>query len=153
MSDDIKVIVSNRKARYEYRIDQTYEAGISLVGTEVKSLREGKANLQDAFCSMQQGNLMLLNCHIAPYRMGTDSNHEPLRPRQLLLHRKELEKLDKGVQRKGATIIPLKLYFKKGRAKVEVGLAFGKKLYDKRADIADRESKRRMQRASRDHES
>ena len=146
MSDGTKTIVSNRKARFEYHIDERLEAGIQLQGTEVKSLRNGKANLQEAFCTVMGGEMYLLQCHIAPYDFGNRMNHDPVRPRKLLLHRREIERFDKSAQQKGYTIIPLRLYFKNGMAKVELGLGKGKKLHDKRADIADRESKRRLDR-------
>ncbi len=144
-----KVIATNRRARHEYRISDRYEAGIVLQGTEVKSLREGKANIQDAYCAIQKGEVFLTNCHIAPYRHGTRFNHDPLRTRKLLLNRREIGKLIKAVDQKGNTVIPLKLYFKNGRAKIEIGVATGKKQYDKRKDIAERESKRRLQRLKR----
>ena len=145
-----KVIATSRKARYEYHISDRYEAGIALKGTEVKSLRDGKANIQEAYCSVQKGEVELINCHIAPYRHGTHFNHEPDRPRKLLLNKKEIAKLTKAVDRKGHTIVPLRLYFKRGRAKVEIGVARGKKQYDKRKDIAERESKRRLDRLTKD---
>lgn len=150
MSEGIKIITTNRKARHEYHIDETLEAGIELAGTEVKSLREGKANLQDAFCTVVRGEMMLLQCHITPFKHGGHYNHDPVRPRKLLMHRKEIEKWDAAAQQKGYTIIPLKMYFKSGKVKVEIGLAKGKKMYDKRADIADRESKRRLDRIKRE---
>ncbi|NNE70543.1 MAG: SsrA-binding protein SmpB [Rhodothermales bacterium] len=146
MSDGTKTIVSNRKARFEYHIDDRVEAGLVLTGTEVKSLRTGKANLQEAFCAAVGGELFLQQCHIAPYAHGNRQNHDPLRPRKLLLHKKEIERLAKASQQKGYTLIPLKLYFKNGRAKLEIGVGKGKKLHDKRADIAERESKRRLDR-------
>jgi SsrA-binding protein len=149
MSERIKIITTNRKARHDYRIEDTLEAGLVLQGTEVKSLREGKANLQDAYCTVQRGEMVLLGCHISPYSHGNQFNHEPTRPRKLLLHRREIDKWDKALQQKGYTIVPLKLYFKDGYAKVEIGLARGKKLYDKRADIAERETKRRLDRIMR----
>jgi SsrA-binding protein len=150
MSDGIKIITTNRKARYEYHFDETVEAGIVLLGTEVKSLREGRANLQDAFCNVSRGEMMMLQCHITPFKHGGHFNHDPVRPRKLLLHRKQIEKWEAATQQKGYTIIPLKLYFKAGKVKVEIGLAKGKKLYDKRTDIADRESKRRIERVMRE---
>ena len=149
MSEGIKIITTNRKARREYHIDETLEAGIALVGTEVKSLREGRANLQDAFCTVKQGEMYLMQCHISPFKHGGHFNHDSVRPRKLLLHRREIDKWDAALQRKGYTIVPLKMYFKSGRVKVEIGLGKGKKLYDKRADIADRESKRRLDRIKR----
>lgn len=149
MSDPIKIVTTNRKARYNYSIGDTFEAGIALQGTEVKSLRAGKANLQDAYCRVERGEVFLYNAHISPYELGTHFNHEPLRVRKLLLHRREIRRLEKETQQKGATLIPLKIYFKNGRAKVEVGIARGKKQYDKRADIAERDSKRRLDRLTR----
>ncbi|MFT5144726.1 MAG: SsrA-binding protein [Rhodothermales bacterium] len=146
MSEATKTIVSNRKAWYEYHIQDQVEAGLVLTGTEIKSLRTGKANLQEAFCSIRDGEMFLLQCHIAPYDFGNIMNHEPLRPRKLLLHKKEIERFAKSTTQKGYTIIPLRLYFKDGRAKLEIGLGKGKKLYDKRADTADRDSKRRLDR-------
>ncbi len=146
MNARIKVIATNRKARHEYHIEDTIEAGIVLQGTEVKSLREGKVNLQDAYATIRDGEVWLLNMHISPYRHGTRYNHEPLRPRKLLLHRREIRRLAKAVERRGYTLVPLKIYFKNGKAKVELGIARGKKLYDRRADIAEREAKRRLER-------
>lgn len=150
MSEGIKIITTNRKARHEYHIDDTLEAGIALVGTEVKSLREGRANLQDSFCSVNKGEMMLLQLHISPFKHGGHFNHDPIRPRKLLLHRKEIEKWEIAANQKGYTIVPLKLYFKAGKVKVQIGLAKGKKLYDKRADIAERDSKRRLDRVMRE---
>ena len=144
----IKVVVSNRKARHEYRIDDRYEAGMQLTGSEVKSLREGKANLQEAYCKIEDGEVFLVGCHIAPFSHAGYSNHEPTRRRKLLLHRREIQKLKKGTNEKGYTIVPLKIYFKGGFAKLEIGLAKGKKSYDKRQDIAERDSKRRLRQLS-----
>ena len=146
MSESIKIITSNRRARREYHITETLEAGLALQGTEVKSLRAGRANLQDAFCKVEGGEVFMVNAHISPYSHGNLNNHDPLRPRKLLLHKREIGKLKKATQQKGFTIIPLKLYFKNGLAKVEIGLARGKKLYDKRADIAERDTQRRLDR-------
>lgn len=146
MSDAIKIITKNRKATREYHIEERFEAGLALTGTEVKSLRAGKANLQEAYCTVNSGEVSLRGCHIAPYEYGNRSNHEPLRSRKLLLHRREISKLDKATRQKGYTIIPLKLYFKNGLAKIEIGLGKGKKLFDKRTDIAERDSKRRLDR-------
>lgn len=151
MADGIKLITTNRKARHDYHIDDTLEAGVVLSGTEVKSLREGRANLQDAFCNVQSGEMMMYNVHISPYSHGNQMNHDPVRPRKLLMHRREIERWGSAVQEKGFTIIPLKLYFKNGYAKVEIGLARGKKQYDKRADIAERETKRRLDRVMRQY--
>lgn len=144
MADNVKIVTTNRKARHEYTIEETLEAGLVLTGTEVKSLRDGRANLQDAYCVIDGGEMVMLNAHISPYTHGNLFNHDPLRPRKLLLHRKEIEKWRKATEQKGYTIVPLKLYFKNGRAKVEIGLARGKKLYDKRHDIAERDTKRRI---------
>jgi SsrA-binding protein len=146
VSEGTKTIVSNRKARFEYHIDERLEAGMSLTGTEVKSLRSGKASLQEAFCTVKGGEMMLLQCHIPPYDFGNRMNHDPLRPRKLLLHRREIDKWAKATQQKGYTIVPLRLYFREGRAKLEIGLAKGKRHYDKRADLAERDSKRRLDR-------
>ena len=146
MSDGIKIVTTNRKARHEYHIEDTLEAGIALVGTEVKSLREGRINLQDAYCAVEGGEMYLINAHISPYSHGNLNNHEPTRRRKLLLHRREIERWKKASEQKGYTIVPLKVYFRRGYAKVEIGLGRGKKLYDKRADIAERESKRRLDR-------
>ena len=150
MADGIKIITTNRKARHEYHISDTLEAGIALLGTEVKSLREGRANLQDAFCTVKNEEIMLMQCHISPFKHGGHFNHDATRPRKLLLHKKEIRKYDTATKQKGYTIIPLKLYFKSGRVKVEIGLAKGKKLYDKRADIADRDSKRKLDRVMKE---
>jgi len=146
MSESIKIITTNRKARHEYHISETVEAGLVLQGTEVKALREGRANLQDAFCKVEGDEMYLLGAHISPYSHGNLNNHDPVRPRKLLLHRRELGKWKKASEQKGFTIIPLKLYFKNGIAKVEIGMARGKKLYDKRADIAERDTDRHLDR-------
>ncbi len=149
MSAGEKIIATNRKARHEYHIDERLEAGLVLTGTEVKALRAGQANIKDAYCSAENGEMVLRQCHIAPYDFGNRQNHDPLRPRRLLMHRREIAKWSKAVHQKGFTIIPLKLYFKNGYAKVELGLARGKKHFDKRVDIADRESKRRLDRLTK----
>ena len=141
-----KVVIKNRKARYEYHIINSIEAGIMLQGTEVKSLRNGKANLQDSYAALKEGEVFLYNLHISPYEQGTYNNHEPRRPRKLLLHKSEIRKLSRQVQEKGVTLIPLKVYFKNGLAKIELGFARGKKLYDKRKVIAERDSKRQLDR-------
>ena len=145
-----KLIAQNRKARHDYHIDETYEAGIQLFGTEVKSLREGRANLGDSFAQERDGEVMLMNAHIAPYSAGGRFNHEPLRPRKLLLHRRQIEKLRGELKRGGMTLVPLSLYFnEKGRAKVELALAHGKKQYDKRAAEAERDWQRQKGRLIR----
>ena len=150
MSDPgIKTIVTNRRARHEYHLEKPVEAGLVLQGSEVKALRAGKANLQDAFVSVDAEGATLRNLHLAPYAMGGYANHEPTRPRRLLLHQREIEALRKGTEQKGFTVVPLRLYFKHGRAKVEIALARGKKLYDKRHDIAERDEQRRLDRLVR----
>jgi SsrA-binding protein len=141
-SDGTKLIVSNRKARHEYHILETWEAGIALQGTEVKALREGKANLQDAFARFDGGELWLYNLHISPYDPGNRFNHDPLRRRKLLLHRREMRKLIGQVEQKGLTLVPLDLHFSHGLAKVNLALGKGKKLHDKREDVKAREAKR-----------
>lgn len=139
--------ISNRKAFHEYTIVETFEAGISLQGTEVKSLRAGKANFTDAFAFVQGEEVWLKEFHISPYDHGSYMNHEPKRDRKLLLHKKEIRALEKGVQQKGNTIVPLKLYFVRGKAKLQIGLAKGKKLYDKRDSIKEKDVKRQMKRS------
>jgi SsrA-binding protein len=142
-----KLIVSNRKARHDYHIDDIFEAGLVLTGTEVKSLRAGRASLADAFAQVSDDEVWLHNMHIPPYTQGTWTNHEPRRTRKLLLHRKEIDRLASASAEKGLTIVPLALYFSDGRAKVEIALARGKKLYDKRQAIAKREADRDAARA------
>ncbi|RJQ45086.1 MAG: SsrA-binding protein SmpB [Nitrospiraceae bacterium] len=143
------VVATNRKAYHDYHIQETYEAGISLLGTEVKSLREGKANLKDSYAILKDNELFLLNCHISPYSHGNILNHDPLRTRKLLLHRKEIDRLLGNITQKGFTLIPLKIYFKGGRAKVELGLARGKRQYEKREAIKEREARREIERHMR----
>lgn len=141
-----RLIVSNRKARYEYHVLNTWETGIVLQGTEVKALREGKANLQDAFARVDNGEVWLFNVHISPYEQGNRFNHDPLRPRKLLLHRSEIRKMIGAVQEKGLTLVPLDLHFSGGRAKVNLALVRGKQLHDKRDTIRERDQKREIQR-------
>ncbi len=145
-SEGIKIVATNRKARYEYQLEKPIEAGLVLTGSEVKSLRAGNVSFQDAYVMARPEGFELLNVHIAPYEMGGYANHEPTRPRRLLLNKSEMDKLRKGVDQKGNTIIPLKIYFRRGRAKLEIALGRGKKLHDKRQSIADREEKRRLDR-------
>ena len=145
--EKIKIIATNRKARHEYNILETYEAGMVLKGTEVKSLREGKANLKDSYAKMSDGEMFLLNLHISPYEKGNRYNQEPTRPRKLLLHRNQIRRLLGRVAEKGLTLVPLRLYFKGSYAKVELALAVGKKLYDRRKSIAEREAERTVRRA------
>lgn len=147
--DAIQVITVNRQAYHDYFVEYTIEAGISLVGTEIKSIRDGKVNLRGAYAIARNGELWLENAHIAVYEHGNRYNHEPLRNRKLLLHRREFLQLQAKVATKGLTLIPLKLYLKRGRAKVELGLCKGKKLYDKRETIAERDSKREIERIIR----
>ena len=146
MAENVKVVITNRRARHEYELLDRVEAGIELQGTEVKSLRAGKVNLQEAYCTVDGKGLQLQGCHIAPYEHGGYANHEATRSRRLLLHKREIEKFKKGIEQKGLTIVPLKIYFKQGWAKVEIALARGKKLHDKRRDIAERDTQRRLDR-------
>lgn len=146
--DQFKVVATNRKAYHDYFIEDKLEAGIMLQGTEVKSLRDGRVNLQDSYASVKDGEIFLHHCHISPYSHGNIMNHDPIRVRKLLLHKKEINKLMGKTQQKGLTIIPLRIYFsKRGHAKVEIGLAKGKKLYDRRETIKAREAGREVERA------
>ncbi len=145
MADGVKVITRNRKAAHEYHLSDRYEAGIVLTGSEIKSIRDNKINLQDGFVQEQGGELWLLNVHITPYdRSGTYGYTEPMRPRKLLLHKKQIAQIISRIREKGMTVIPTEIYLKKGRAKVEIALGKGKKLYDKRADDAKRDSDRNL---------
>ncbi len=141
-----KNITVNRKARFEYAILQTFEAGIILTGTEVKALREGKANLVDSYASIVNGEAWLNSAHISEYKQGNINNHDPVRTRKLLLNKSEIRKLIGKVKEKGLTLVPLRLYFKKGKVKVELALAKGKKVYDKRESIAKRDFQREQER-------
>lgn len=141
-----KVIADNRRARHHFEIIEVIEAGIELLGTEVKSMRNGKANLQDAFARVEKGELWLYNCHIAPYDFGNRFNHDPVRKRRLLVHRRELLRLQQQVKEKGLTLVPLKLYFKRNWVKVDLALARGKHVVDKRDTITKRDSKRQLDR-------
>lgn len=143
----MKIVTQNRKAFHDYSIDETIEAGIVLTGTEVKSLREGKANLKDSYVLIKDAEVLLLNCHISPYTHGNIMNHDPLRTRKLLLHKKEISRIQGKALQKGYSLIPLKIYFKGSIAKVEVGLARGKKLFEKRESIKQREADREIERA------
>ncbi len=143
----IKVVATNRKARHEYHLDDTFEAGLVLVGTEIKSIRAGRVSLQEGYVLFEAGEAWLANVHIAPYEPASRQNHEPKRPRKLLLHRRQIDRLSGRAREKGYTVVPTKLYLKDGRAKVEIALARGKKLYDKRQAIAKRDSKRQVDRA------
>ena len=141
-----KLIAQNRKARHDYVIEDTVEAGIVLTGTEVKSCREARVNLTDAYAAAKDGDLWLFQCHISPYSHGNRANHDPLRPRKLLLHRGEIDRLATAAAQGGRTLVPLRLYFKHGLVKVEIAVARGKRTHDKRATIAKREADRHMQR-------
>ncbi|MBD3617075.1 MAG: SsrA-binding protein SmpB [Gracilimonas sp.] len=138
--------INNRKARHDFNIEETFEAGLVLKGTEVKSLRQGKASFTDSFAYLQNGEVWLRELYIKPYEHGSYYNHDPIRPRKLLLNKKEIRALDKATQQQGYTIVPLKLYFKKGNAKVLIGLAKGKKQYDKRDSIKEKDVKRQIER-------
>ena len=140
-------IAVNRRARHDYEIGDKFEAGLVLVGSEVKSLRNGKANLKDSFARFEKGEIWLYNTHISPYDPASQFGHDPVRPRKLLLNKSEIAKLDIKIKERGLTLIPLRLYFKKGRAKVEIALAKGKKRHDKRSAMRDREVKREVDRA------
>ncbi|MGQ9584104.1 MAG: SsrA-binding protein SmpB [Anaerolineae bacterium] len=145
--DKVKVIATNRKAFHDYHIHETLEAGIVLLGSEIKSVRAGRVNLRDGYALFRGGELWLHNCHVAAYDPASRENHEPLRPRKLLLHRRELNRWAGRVQEKGYTIVPLRLYLRDGLAKVEIALVRGKKQYDKRQAIAEKDADREMRRA------
>ena len=145
--EHIKIIAQNRKARFNYIIDDVFEAGLVLKGTEVKSLRQGRVNLKDAYARIKDGELYVYQMHISPYPFAFYDNHDPLRPRKLLMHKREIERLNAKVNEQGYTLVPLKIYFKKGKAKISLALARGKKKYDKRETIRRREEQREMDRA------
>ncbi|MCL5102848.1 MAG: SsrA-binding protein SmpB [Armatimonadetes bacterium] len=146
------VSITNRKAYHEYEIGETFEVGIVLVGTEVKSLRQSKASIQEAYCKFENGELWIVGMHISPYEQGNRFNVDPLRPRKLLMHRSEIQKIHRQLQEKGLTLVPLKLYFSKGHAKLNIGLARGKKLWDKRDAIAARDVERDRRREESNRE-
>ena len=147
---DGKIITVNRKARHDYFVEETYECGIALAGTEVKSLRAGTVNLKDSYCAIKDGEIFVVGMHISPYEQGNIFNRDPLRQRKLLMHKREIMKLFGYVKRDGYSLIPLSLYFKGSRVKLELGLCKGKKLHDKRDDAARRDAHREMDRAMRD---
>jgi len=147
VEEHVKVIVTNRRARHEYHIEESLEAGLVLTGTEVKSLRSGRASLAEAYGRVEGGEVWLHHLHIPPYDAGNIFNHDPLRRRKLLLHQQQIRRLEGKATQKGYTLIPLQLYFSRGRVKVEIALARGKKLYDKREAISEREAGREAQRA------
>jgi SsrA-binding protein len=145
--DGRKMISVNKEARFSYAIEDKYEAGLVLQGTEVKSLREGRVNLKESYARVKDGEIFLYNCHISEYSHGNRQNHDPLRPRKLLLHRQEIKRLFGKVSQQGYTLVPLQLYFTHGKAKLEIGLGKGKKLHDKRQTIKERTAKREIERA------
>lgn len=145
-SKGIKIVAKNSKAHHDYFIEEKYEAGIELAGTEVKSIRQGHVNLKDSFCIVKDGQMSVIGMHISPYEKGNIFNKDPLRVRKLLMHRAEINRLDSKLAEKGLTLVPLQVYFKGSLVKVEVGLARGKKLYDKRQDIAKKDARREVER-------
>ena len=147
-----KQIAKNSKALHDYFVEERYEAGVELAGTEVKSIRQGGVNLKDSWCQVKDGELWLYGVHISPYEKGNIFNKDPLRTRKLLMHRREILKLQMAAQRDGLTLVPLSLYFKDSKVKVELGVCKGKKLYDKRASAAERDAKRDMDRAMKTRE-
>lgn len=149
-NNNVKVMSTNRKAKFEYFIEETIEAGIALKGTEVKSIRQGKCNIKDGYAQIIDGEVYLFNVHISPYEQGNIYNQDPVRTRKLLLHRREIRKLTGYISQKGYTLVPLTIYIKDGLVKVEIGVARGKKLYDKREDIAKKDAERRIQRQLRE---
>ena len=146
MTDDIQTIAKNKKAYHDYFVLEKYEAGIELFGTEIKSIRAGRVNLKDSFCSVDNGEMFAIGMHISPYEMGNRFNRDPMRKKKLLLHKKEIMKLFGESQQQGLSIVPLELYIKNGRAKLEIGLCKGKKLYDKRATEAKKSAQRTIER-------
>ena len=148
---DVKVVSTNRKARFEYFISETYEAGLVLKGTEIKSIRKGQISLQEAYVRTDGEEAWLVGAHIAPYDQASTAQHNPTRDRKLLLHKKEIKQMWNAIRIKGMTIVPLRVYLKAGRAKLEIGVARGKKLYDKRESIKERDAKREIGRRSRDY--
>ncbi len=147
----IKIIANNKKAYHEYFVEETYEAGLALQGTEVKAIRMGQVSIKEAYCRIRNGEVFVENMNISPYELGNRENHDPLRDRKLLLHRDEIAKLTKKVEEKGLALIPTKLYFKDRRAKLEIGICRGKKLYDKRETLKRKQADREAERAMRNH--
>lgn len=152
MTGGIKIIAENRRARAEYAIEETYEAGLVLTGSEVKSLRAGRASLKESYGDIHNGEAWLVDCHISPYEEASINNHEPTRRRKLLLHKLEISRLLGKTQERGLTLVPIKMYFLKGKAKVEMGLGRGKKLHDRRQDLKERDAKLEVARALRDRQ-
>ena len=151
-SPEVRVVASNRKAYHDYTIEDTIEAGIVLIGSEIKSIRAGRANLRDGYAVIENGEVWMHNVHIAPYDPASRYGHEPRRKRKLLLHKREIARLDRRVQEKGYTLVPVRLYLRGNLAKVELALARGKRQYDKRTAIAERDARRRAERAMRERE-
>ncbi len=149
MSDGVKILIKNKKAYHEYFIEETYEAGIALVGSEVKSIRGGKANIREAFVRIKDGQALIQGMHISPYEKGSVLNEDPMRERKLLLHKREIVKMHSIVTQQGLTLVPLSVYLKKGLVKMEIGVARGKKLYDKRQSIAERDAQRKKEQATK----
>jgi SsrA-binding protein len=145
-----KTVAVNRRARHEYAVEETLEAGIALTGTEIKSIRAGRVNLAEAYARIEKGEAWLIGAHIAPYEQGNRNNHEPTRTRKLLLHRDQIAELVGRTQAKGFTLVPLKLYIRNGMAKLEIGVARGKKAYDKRRTIAERDARRELERSTKE---
>jgi len=145
-----KTVAVNRRARHEYAVEETLEAGIALTGTEIKSIRAGRVNLAEAYARIERGEAWLSGAHIAPYEQGNRNNHEPTRTRKLLLHRDQISELVGRTQAKGFTLVPLKLYIRNGMAKLEIGVARGKKAYDKRRTIAERDARRELERSTKE---
>ena len=145
-----KTVAVNRRARHEYAVEETLEAGIALTGTEIKSIRAGRVNLAEAYARIEKGEAWLIGAHIAPYEQGNRNNHEPTRTRKLLLHRDQIAELLGRTQAKGFTLVPLKLYIRNGMAKLEIGVARGKKAYDKRRTIAERDARRELERSTKE---
>ncbi len=146
-NNSIKIIAQNKKAFHDYFVDERYEAGVELFGTEVKSIRAGKVNVKESYCDIKDGEVYVVGMHISPYEQGNIFNKDPMRPKKLLLHKREILKLFGLVSQKGYTLIPLQVYLKNSRVKIEIGLCRGKKLYDKREDMAKNDAKRDMERA------
>ena len=149
--NSIKIIAQNKKAYHDYFVEERYEAGVELFGTEVKSIRAGKVNVKESYCDIKDGEVFVVGMHISPYEQGNVFNKDPLRPKKLLLHKKEILKLFGLVSQKGYTLVPLQVYLKNSRVKIEIGLCRGKKLYDKRDDMAKNDAKRDMERAFKSH--
>ncbi len=145
-----RVVTQNRRAYHDYFIDETIEAGLALMGSEIKSIREGKVTIGESYVRVSDGELWLIGANVTPYSHGAYANHDPVRPRKLLVHRRQIEELQEATERKGMTLVPLRIRLRNGRAKIDVGIARGKKLYDKRQAVAERDAKRTIERAMRE---